>query len=302
MSPQKQVTPHIRVGDPFAISTQEKYIAEAMRRTGEAGARGHMYGSAAAFCPRANYLYAHLTTISTETTPESVLYMKIGDGIESAIAEGLAAKGKLLFSNLRVPETRPSIGGKIDLVYLDEDEKLVIGEVKSCGRLPTQPKFSHMQQLLTYLAIGGYKRGYLIYISRNVQARGRLAIKIFEADVSEKSMFRILKKICFTQLAIDAKIMPGIPADFSKEGECGYCTFKSECWEEAGEFVGSHVQMSSTQRSEILEQADAWAKELLESRPKRYVLSLRILMHEIGSSSKTQLTALIKELEQYEAL
>lgn len=235
-----------------------------------------MYGSSAGFCPRLNFLYAKMASLDVETTPESVLYMKIGDGIESALAESLAAKNRLFYSNLRLPKTDPHIGGKIDLVYLDESDKIIIGEVKSCGALPSKPKFSHMQQLLTYLAFGGYRQGKLIYISRNVSNGKRVLMRIFEADVSEASMLRTLKKACYTELAIRANVLPVIPLEFRKSVQCKYCAFKERCWaddptiEQFPEYT--HVEVD--QQAALLAEANTMARRLYASRNERYAQGL----------------------------
>jgi hypothetical protein len=239
-----------------------------------------MYGSAAAFCPRLNFVYAKMAPMQVETTPESVLYMKIGDGIESALAESLAAKNRLFFSNFRLPIIDPHIGGKIDLVYLDENDKIIIGEVKSCGALPSKPKLTHMQQLLTYLAFGGYTTGKLIYISRSVSDRKRVLIRIFDADVSEQSMLRTLKKVCYTQFAIEANAFPPILPDFRKSVHCGYCAFKDRCWTDdplSNQFP-EFTAMTTVQQTELLSRADKRARQLYAERFDRYAIGLRTLV------------------------
>lgn len=270
----------IRFGDSFTPRGHERYLLDIMAKEHVAKPRDHMYGSSAAFCPRLNYLYAKMESLDVQTTPESVLYMKIGDGIESALSESLAAKNRLFYSNLRLPKTDPYIGGKIDLVYLDESDKIIIGEVKSCGALPTKPKFVHMQQLLTYLAFGGYTHGKLVYISRNVSNGKRVLIRIFEADSSEASMLRILKKACYTQLAIDNTVLPAILPEFRKSVHCGYCVFKERCWHEdpLQDQFPEHKHISPMQQIELLSQANGKAKALYAERFDRYAVGLHQLL------------------------
>lgn len=301
MPKERTLPPGVKVGTAMAPEQERSYLIRSMSRDGKISARDHMYGSAAAFCPRANFLFANLPESDSETSPESVLYMKIGDGIESAIAEGLADKDKLVYSNLRIPMTRPWIGGKIDLVYFDRNDELVIGEVKSCGRLPTKPKYTHMQQLLTYLAYGGYKKGYLIYQSRSVARGPDVMMRVFEADATDDNLFKVLKKICFTEASIIGGHLPSIPASFSAEGECNFCFFKAGCWE-GSEFVASFDKTNVSDHKMLMAEADAWAKDLLSRKHERYLQSLRILIHETGSSNKKITDRLIDELEKYERL
>lgn len=292
----------IRFGDNFTPRGHERYLLDVMTKEHVAGPRDHMYGSSAAFCPRLNYLYAKMVSLDVETSPESVLYMKIGDGIESALAESLAAKQRLFYSNLRLPKTDPHIGGKIDLVYLDENDKIIIGEVKSCGALPSKPKYTHMQQLLTYLAFGGYSTGKLIYISRNVSNGKRLLIRIFEADASETSMLRILKKACYTQLAINENVLPGILPEFRKSVHCGYCAFKERCWPEdplENQFP-EHVHMTSSKMVELLAIANGKAKKLYAERHDRYAEGLTHLIDNQQDENLKQ--KLIEELNSIKHL
>ena len=293
----QQVTPHIRIGDTFSPHGHERYLIDTMRHQHVANPRDYMYGSTAGFCPRQNFIYNKMDSLEVETTPESTLYMEIGSGIELALSNSLYKKGRLFFSNLRLPRVTPDVSGKIDLVYLDEHDHIVIGEVKSCGKLPTKPKYAHMQQLLTYLAFAGYKKGRLIYVSRNVTDRRRILIKVFEADVTPASMLRILKKVCYTQLAMNADVMPNVPTDFKKSTHCGYCSFKDKCWnaDPLEDVFPEYANIDPATHKALLDQATVMARALYASTEERYVSSLRHIYRNIDSLELKQ--KLIDEIQ-----
>lgn len=302
--PVSQISQFIRTGDTFTPHKHERYLLSMMQTSNTAKGRENMYGSAAAFCPRLNFAYNKLTNIEVDTSPESVLYMSIGSGIELALSNSLFAKDRLFFSNLRLPRADPYVSGKIDLVYLDEQDEIIIGEVKSCGRLPAQPKYSHMQQLLTYLAFGGYKKGKLIYISRNVSDGRRTLIRVFDADNSKPSMLKILSKVCYTQFAIDANLMPGIPADFKKSLHCGYCQFAEACWRTdplsspEDDPFRAFTKVDKASHAALLDRAKERARELYATSDVRYVTSLRHIYDNIKSEDLK--SRLMDEVVRYE--
>lgn len=292
--------PYVRIGvTPFKASSAEEYLIESMREHGFAKNRDHMYGSTAAFCPRLNFAYATQDTIPTEMSAESALYMQIGNGIEAALCDGLRNKGKLLYSNLRLPPMKPYIGGKVDLVYLGPKDEIKIGEVKSCGELPMEPKYSYMRQLLTYLAIGGYRTGDLIFVSRNVVNKARkVAIRSFEANVTEASLIEVLAQICYTQKCIEMKLFPPIPAHFKKSVHCGWCMYKDSCWKEGTDF--DHYRPLGEGKAEVEALAKEQATKLFAKRDERYVESLRQIFRDLPKTATILRDRVVAEIETFE--
>jgi CRISPR/Cas system-associated exonuclease Cas4 (RecB family) len=295
------MTKSIRVGTSPSKGTEESFFTDALKDTGNVGARSHLYGATAAYCPRQNFFLAHeWPEDESEWSATSQIYMGIGSGVEEAIAKGLGRKNKLLFNNLYVPGMVPVVRGKIDFVYVDQDENIAIAELKTCGNLPIKPKESHLSQLSTYSAVSGYDTCKLIYVSRNVAdpASGfqNLLIRVFPIEFSREDHVNTLTRICLSQLAIDRGFMPSIPSNFRKSIHCGYCAWKSVCW---GDREVEFPELGFADEKAVTEEARAMAEKLTDERPLRLVKSLRHVYRNVGNWALQ--TRVIEEIERYES-
>lgn len=291
----------IRIGTSASgHSTGEKFFAQMLHESGELDPRPNLYGSDAGYCPRKNFLYASQPDQFSSISATGQIYMGIGNGVEAVLSDSLDKRGRLFFNNLYLPPMDPVVRGKIDLVYLDEDDDIAIGELKTCGELPSEPKPNHYAQLATYAAVAGYDKTNLIYISRNVAdySRGnppRLLIKVFPIKFSNEQHAETLKKIVFSKMAIDQNFLPPIPYDFSKSRSCGFCPFKDECWTNPDFGI---EELEEDELLEKLEEAEDLAWKLTIERETRLIASLRHLYRNIDDR-KLKLR-LIEEIEKYE--
>lgn len=284
----------ISVGRKPSASTVESFIVDSMHDSYELLGRPHLYGAGASYCPRQNFLNSKAYEARAQVTPASQLYMSMGSGVEQAVVDGLTRKGRLFFNNLYVPPMEPKVAGKIDLVYLDQNDQITIGELKTCGNLPTKPKPVHEAQLMTYAAVGGYKRANLIYISRNVaDNQGNVLIRAFELDLSEARLVSTLERIVLSQMAIDEGWLPDIPVTLRKS-DCLYCQFKKFCWDDQPIAVDYSV-LPTEVRDEKITLVEQCARQLYEERTCRYVASLRHIWRNIENDYlKRQLVAEIE--------
>lgn len=284
----------ISVGRKPSASTAESFIVQSMQDSYELVGRPHLYGAGASYCSRQNFLNSKAYETRAQVTPASQLYMGIGSGVEQAVVDGLTRKGRLFFNNLYVPPMEPKVAGKIDLVYLDQNDQITIGELKTCGNLPTKPKPVHEAQLMTYAAVGGYKRANLIYISRNVaDNQGNVLIRAFELDLSEARLVSTLERIVLSQMAIDEGWLPDIPVTLRKS-DCLYCQFKKFCWDDAPLDVTYDI-LPPDVRDEKRQLVEQRARQLLAERTQRYVASLRHVWRNIDNDFlKRQLVAEIE--------
>lgn len=288
----------IRVGKAPLRTTAEAFLVNSLSSPKEITPIPHLYGASAAWCPRQNFFLTKDWDFGSTDSPSSNLYMSIGNGIEDAICDGLTRKGRLLFNNLYLPPMDPKVSGKIDIVYIDQDDQIAIGEIKSCGTLPSKPKESHLTQLLTYAAVGGYDRCNLIYVSRNVaDQHGNILLRVFNIKIDDDTMLDILERVCLSQKVRDENWMPNPPATFTK-ATCFYCQFKDVCWGDKQHLLRQFETLSSADYAQKLLEVKSQALHLLESRRARNIASLRHLYR--NTENRYHQAALIKEIEKTE--
>lgn len=287
----------IAVGRKPSATTVESFIVNSLAQTYELKGLPHLYGAGASYCPRQNFLNSFPYEAKGSHNAASQLYMGVGNGVEEAIVEGLTRKGRLFFNNLYVPPMVPKVGGKIDLVYLDQNDDITIGELKTCGNLPTKPKPSHEAQLRTYAAVGGYKRANLIYVSRNVaDNRGEVLIRAFELDLAEEMQVSTLGRIVMSQMAIDEGWLPEIPVTFRKS-DCVYCQFKKFCWDDVPLEGVTYEILPKEVRDEKIALIETRARQLYAERNDRYVASLRHIWRNISNENLKR--HLVSEIESF---
>ena len=94
----------IRIGfNPNGATSSAAYIVKALTDQYENKARPNLYGAAAGHCPRANFLVAQSHDTIGVTTPQSSLYMGIGNGIEEALVNGMTRMNILFGENVYLP-------------------------------------------------------------------------------------------------------------------------------------------------------------------------------------------------------
>lgn len=279
------MTRAIRVGNGTdrGATSPESFWSDVLAWTEQFEPRKRMYGSAAAWCPRQNFLNSRdeFNSGLNVFPATAALYMSIGNGIEQALVDGLVRKERFIFNNLYLPKCEIDIGGKIDLVYVDDENEIAMAEVKSCGNLPDKPKPEHLAQLMTYAAIGGYDRCSLLYVSRNVRTpRGDAMLRVFPIEITEQNLLASLEKVCLSQLAIENGFVPEIPSNFSRTTTCRFCRFNDYCWNPEvlmEEERPSFVELNTEKYEAYKVRARIWAERLLAKRKTRYVAGMRHL-------------------------
>lgn len=224
-----------KVGDPrLPKSDMDSWLATVLEARTESGTpRPYLYGSDAGFCARRNVLLEHNVWVDSNVNSAGKGYMAIGVAFENLLAESLQKLGRLLTQDFRlvlIPEVK--ISGKIDLIVIDSQGELALVEVKTCGELPSEIKPNHLAQVQTYCAVSGFKRAWVIYLSRNLSPRKPMQTRTFQVDTSREAMVSRLTTAVVSRAASDLKMLPPQPAGFRKHTECHYCEFRDYfCWE-----------------------------------------------------------------------
>jgi len=196
--------------------------------------RAHLYGADAGLCARKNVLLEHNTWIPGEVTPASAGYMAIGVALEDLLANSLRRHGRLVTQGMYLIDMPVlKIRGKIDLIAFDFQDELCLIEVKTCGKLPTEPKHDHLAQIQTYCAVSGITRAWLTYMSRDVRSDygPKMAIRSFPVETGSEALYKRLETASLSLLASKEGMLPPVPATFRKHTECHYCSFRDHfCW------------------------------------------------------------------------
>lgn len=282
-------TASIFKGDPRQQTGDiDKWLQEHLFERHTVTARPHLYGADAGLCARRNVLLAHNPGVASVVTPESNAYMSIGVALEDMLAKGLNASGRLLVQGMYIPlMPEVKIRGKIDLVIFDHKDELALVEVKSCGKLPQQPRPTHLAQIQTYAAVSGISRCWLTYISRNVQNEEwgtGLAIRTFAVDTSPDALRSRLATALLSREAIEREELTPIPAHFRKHTECHYCEFRDFfCWKPRPGLGGEKDEyplplMGIEELANAMARSEREADALLQAAPWRKRGFLRELL------------------------
>lgn len=263
--------------------TVESVILQAMKNMSEPWTRPTLYGGSAGVCQRENFLSAQdkpLGNVRSVTTPQSYFYMSIGDGIEKAVIDGLTRADRLFGDNVYLPVSTPLVRGKMDIIFLDENNEICVGEIKSCGKLPNEPKHGHLAQATTYASISGHDNVYVIYISRNVvNADGSVAIKAFKVDTSKNALMANMRIIVESGKAIESGFIPQIPTHI-KKSMCYYCPYnESFCWGENAS-DGRFERLPESMRDQYVIELNSSLENLFALRQNRWKEHLVMLCDE----------------------
>lgn len=279
----------IRKGSPFAPSDVESLILRGMR--GSYSLRRYetkFYAGDAAHCPRRAVKFL-TTERQGETTPASIMYMKVGVTIHDVVTDALHASKSLVFKELRLPPSEdPDLRGLIDAVLIVNNS--IVGlEIKSCGNLPPKPKEDHLAQATTYAAISGFDM-QILYVSRKVAGYdGKLMLKSFDLDLMPSEMIQVLEKICLAHYAYADGFLPPIPMGFSRDKNCGFCPFADECWEGAPEELPT---ATSETLEGLIDRAGVRAIQIFEDRSRRRNGILKHIMRNTTDEIREKLESL----------
>ena len=212
-----------------------KIIEDNLKSTSKPS-RDRMFASSAALCPRQSVGLQMIPKEYTEVMKaSSQFYFGIGNTFEDIIGRAFNNADLLVDKETRVEATHPemNLSGRVDFVIRDPDDEneLVLVELKSCGKLPTKPKPAHLAQLMTYLCLTGMSKGLVWYVSRNVaDYSGQISQAIFEVTPTKAEKKKTIYKLARSTVYSKHNILPGIPLDMKKY-KCGFCPLIPHCWE-----------------------------------------------------------------------
>lgn len=282
-------------GDPRqANNSIDAWYQDMLRSVGPAKQRVNLYGADAGLCARRNTLLAHNTWVPSETTSATNAYMRIGVALEEMLRDALQEAGRLLAWNpylVEIPELK--IRGKVDLFIQDQDGELAIVEVKSCGKLPDEPRPTHLIQAQTYAAVSGVHKVWLTYISRNVNAPGEtwgpnVSMRSFLVETGTEVLKERLKVAALSLEAIRLRQLPPTPAHFRKHTECHYCEFRDLfCWKPRPGLGEDNPwspipEMATDELVRLSRNAASLAESLIQKSQGRRLLTILGLLEDIN--------------------
>lgn len=238
--------------------------------------RDRLFPSNSAECPRqgaAGFMFDKDYIV--DLSPSSTFYFHIGDAIQAAVEEALKGAGLFIARewHLTGKELVPNfkVSGRADIIIRDNKGELALVEVKSCGKLPEQPKRNHEAQAVTYALLSGLDKVYVLYISRTPATfDGRINQVWFEIEIDQAKLLKVARILATGLVFGEAKILPAPPASIRPSSDvCTYCPLKTYCWE--GKSL-SYLRNRETYAPEEVEDlylaADKIAKMVLAARPQ----------------------------------
>lgn len=246
----------------------EGIIERTLKSVGKSG-RDRIFASSAGLCERQTAGLMMLFDESGDKRRASTqFYFKIGNAFEDVMSRAFQKAGMEVDRETRVEAVHPQlpVSGRIDFILRDpEDDELVLMELKTCGKLPTQPKPVHLAQLMVYLTLTGMEKGLLWYVSRTVAGwDGDLIQKVFEVKPLPIDKYNVSLKMAIGTISANRGVLPPKPEEMKKY-KCGFCSLIPYCWD--GKDVGVRAKTPSVKEyMKILQMADVIAKEMVESQ------------------------------------
>lgn len=237
--------------------------------------RDRIFASNAGLCARQTAGLMMLpSSFKSRRLASTQFYFKIGSAFEAVMEKAFKRGGVFIDSEFRVECYHPDIpvSGRIDFVLRDPDTGEVLPmELKSCGKLPSNPKHHHLAQLMVYLAITGKPRGLLWYVSRTVSDfSGALKQMVFEVEPTEKEKYQTVLRMAYATRMAEHNFLPAIPKDMKKY-KCGFCPLVPMCWQDedlglrpdkpSGPELTSIYKMAKYTADEVMENQKWLAKE-----------------------------------------
>ena len=266
-------------------------ILERDEREGSGG-RPHLWGSDAGFCARRIWLLAMSPEFEEKIVGSGGRgYMAIGVAFEDLLVSALKKEGRFLAGQFRsVPLDDLEISSKFDAVVLDAEDRVMLLEIKTCGKLPEAPRPTHLAQIQTYAAVSGFRNASLVYMSRELMPRRPIAVRTFQVDTSDEALQHRLEIAELSRLAIEAGAAPPQPAYFRKSEECRYCEFRGRYCYGAD---GGLIEMEGEELLTLKETAATLAKAHIARCREREIANLKVLA-ESGLLTTKQIRAVRK--------
>lgn len=221
------------------------------------------YASDAGMCPRQAALKSQGKG-EIDNPASFNAYCELGNTIEDLVVKSLEREKALLFTQYRIPDIGINLGGKIDVIAVVKG-KLRIIEVKSCGELPKkEAKAEHQAQALIYSAVTGLPASVL-YFSRNVWdfKDNKLMLKEIPLDDMLEEKRAVIYRASLAYYSTRKGYLPDIPSHIMKKSDCGFCPFKSFCWD--GLPLETLLKSPTPEQNDtVIQQAKAFTDHLLD--------------------------------------
>lgn len=234
---------------------------------------GRHYATDAGLCSRQAALAATIEELQVDT-PAQAFYYDQGESLEDTVVRGWANSRVLFARQVALPDVGLDLGGRCDAIVL-VDDRLVLVEVKSCGKLPTRPKPNHHSQATIYAALFGLPAS-VFYVSRHIaKFNGDLLVQDFPLGSSEAEQRQVMQRAAYGHLAKLESLEPPRPDHLRKASDCGFCPFVGHCWHgEPGPAVNKLVNqpwrpVTPADNLRLVEQSTALVEELLSPAERR---------------------------------
>ncbi len=217
-------------------------------------------------CPRKVWFFAN-TDSGPQVNPATMkLYQEIGNSVEEVIVNGFRNNSNLLGTQVKLPNPPKrygvNVGGYIDMVALDSTGQIAAYEIKTCKKIPNEPKAPHLSQALVYATLGGFDRVHIVYVSRLVQdwPNPEPLIKVFTVNTAE-AIGDVATNIVYSCNTMANAEAPPRPSHFRKHRECQFCDFQVRCWDD-----GTVPTMAPQDAHEAYAAAEKVAPEIIDMR------------------------------------
>lgn len=227
-------------------------------------------------CDRRVALYGlvdQIEPMNHVVSPEGLLYMDYGSSAHKTLTNAFYLAGKLLFKEYHLPKLELNLGGYVDAIILDFDDRIRGVEIKTCGAktfklMPSEIKDEHRKQAAIYSVILGLDFKVL-YVSRDVKdyAADKLLIKSIPLVLSDEEKEETIVRLVVAHLAMNDNKLPPIP--FSSAKECGFCPFTNLCWSEWGKNKTFAMEADEKSMKKYRKGAEQIARKIIDDTPKR---------------------------------
>lgn len=257
----------------------ERILERSLKSTGRP-ARNKIYGSSAGLCERQTAGLILLPKgVTEERNAATQFYFSIGNAFEQVVERALKADGSWLASEMivKLPVGEYEVSGRIDFV-VQGDERPLLVELKTCGKVPEKPRPYQLAQLHTYLLVTGFPSGLLWYISRSVAGwSGTIQQRVFEVTPTEQELKVAANSIAVGAAYAAAERLPARP-DRMRKYKCGFCPLIPHCWDD--EKLVDVPQATPAERIALQETARDLFNELMDGREARRELFMETLAED----------------------
>lgn len=224
--------------------------------------RRNKFFSDVAFCPRRAVIFRHAApSMVSSTSVASKLYMSFGTAAHRVLQKQLGQVGILVESERYIRREEPALGCYIDAIVKMNGKKYVM-EIKTCGKLPDEPKPEAPFQTGLYMFLTKIPRGVVVYVSRSVYDWRNSKLLIREFQVGPIYVERAIHSLAVAQTYHEHKRLPPVPSHIGARSHCTFCPFIKLCWNHESIDCGLAMDGAS-----LNEQVDAWEERLRSELP-----------------------------------